>query len=96
MTDKPSPPSKSECESIFDLYNTICVSYPKLTARSAARIKAIKARLNSGYTSEDFKRLFEKAEASSFLKGKNNKNNGAVGLDSLIFLCYTFIMSMSM
>ena len=33
MTDKPSPPSKSECESIFDLYNTICVSYPKLTAR---------------------------------------------------------------
>lgn len=75
MTDKPSPPcSKSECESIFDLYNTICVSYPKLTARSAARIKAIKARLNSGYTTEDFKRLFEKAEASSFLKGKNDRN----------------------
>ena len=74
MTDKPSPPSKSECESIFDLYNTICVSYPKLTAQSAARIKAIKARFNSGYTTEDFKRLFEKAESSSFLKGKNDRN----------------------
>lgn len=75
MTDKPSPPSsKSEYESIFNLYNTICESYPKLTAQSAARIKAIKARFNSGYTTEDFKRLFEKAESSSFLKGKNDRN----------------------
>ena len=30
--------------------------------------------MSSGYTLEDFKTLFEKAEASSFLKGKNDRN----------------------
>ena len=41
---------------------------------SENRKKAIKARYSSGYTLEDFKTLFEKAEASSFLKGKNGRN----------------------
>lgn len=58
---------------IADMYNDTCVSFPRLTKLSEKRKKAIKARLNT-YSIEDFKRLFEKAEASSFLKGKNTKN----------------------
>ncbi len=56
------------------LYSSICKSYPKLTKLSDARKKAIHARFASGYELEDFKRLFEMAEASSFLKGANNRN----------------------
>lgn len=55
------------------MYNNTCVSFPKLTKLSEKRKKAIKARLNT-YTVEDFQRLFEMAESSSFLKGQNNRN----------------------
>lgn len=58
---------------IADMYNETCVSFPRLRSLSDARKKAIKARLNT-YTMDDFKLLFEKAEASSFLKGKNGRN----------------------
>lgn len=58
---------------IADMYNDTCVSFPRLTKLSESRKKAIKARLNT-YSIEDFKRLFEKAEASSFLKGKSDRN----------------------
>lgn len=58
---------------IADLYNETCVSFPRLRSLSESRKKAIKARLKS-YSEEDFKLLFEKAEASDFLKGKNNRN----------------------
>ena len=58
---------------IADMYNDTCVSFPRLTSLSEARKKAIKARLKV-YSLEDFKRLFEKAEASTFLKGGNNRN----------------------
>ena len=58
---------------IVNMYNNTCVSFPKITKLSDARKKAIKARLNT-YTYDDFKQLFEKAQASDFLKGKNNRN----------------------
>lgn len=58
---------------ISDLYNSICLSFPRLTKLSDARKKAIKARLNI-YTTEDFKKLFTMAEDSDFLKGKNDRN----------------------
>jgi len=61
-------------EAIRKMYNEICISYPHCRVLSDARKKAIKARMSSGYTLEDFKTLFEKAEASSFLKGKNDRN----------------------
>lgn len=70
-------------EKIKDLYNEICVSYPKCISMGEARKKAIRARIKSGYTLEDFRALFEKAEASSFLKGKNNRNWSA-SLDWLL------------
>ena len=59
---------------IRELYNSVCGSYPRLAKMSEARKKAVRARLRAGYTVEDFKRLFEMAEASSFLKGQNNWN----------------------
>lgn len=60
-------------QKIVDMYNDICISFPRLQALSDARKKAIRARLNT-YSMDDLKRLFEKAEASSFLKGKNGRN----------------------
>ena len=61
-------------ETIRKMYNEICSSYSRCNVMSDARKKAIRARMSSGYTLEDFKTLFEKAEASSFLKGKNDRN----------------------
>ncbi len=61
-------------QQIADTYNSICKSYPRLTTVSDTRKKAIRARLNSGYTIDDFTKAFEMAEASDFLKGKNDRN----------------------
>lgn len=60
-------------QQIADLYNDICVSFPRLTRLSDKRKKSIKARLNI-YSIDDFKRLFEMAEQSDFLKGSNSKD----------------------
>ena len=60
-------------QEIVDMYNDTCVSFPTLRALSDARKKAIGARLKT-YSVDDFKLMFEKAEASSFLKGKNDRN----------------------
>lgn len=60
-------------QSIVDEYNTICVSFPRVTKLSDSRKKAIKARLKQ-YTRDDFTTMFEKAEESNFLKGGNNRN----------------------
>ena len=60
-------------QQIADMYNNTCVSFPRLTNLSDKRKKAIKARLRT-YTLEDFQKLFEMAEGSSFLKGQNNRN----------------------
>lgn len=59
---------------VADMYNTTCVSFPNITKLSDKRKKTIRARFNQGYTVEDFKRLFEMAEASTFLKGGNVRN----------------------
>ena len=60
-------------KAIIDCYNDTCVSLQKVKALSDSRKKAIKARLNT-YSFEDIKTVFEKAEASDFLKGKNDRN----------------------
>lgn len=61
------------CQQIVDMYNNICLSFPKVTVLSESRKKAIKARLKI-YNVDDFKKMFEMAESSSFLKGSNNRN----------------------
>ena len=58
---------------IVELYAKSCPSFPVVKTISDARRKAINARLKV-YGLEDFKKLFEKAEASSFLKGANDRN----------------------
>ena len=68
------PPARINYQAIQNFYNAYCTSLPKCTALSDSRKKAIKARFSSGYTEDDFKDMFIKAEASSFLKGKNNRN----------------------
>lgn len=55
------------------MYNDICVSFPRLTKLSDARRKAIRARFRQ-YSVEDFRKLFQMAEESSFLKGQNPRN----------------------
>lgn len=70
----PSVSSPVPYDRIIFEYLRICTSYPRITKLSETRRKAIHARMTSGYTFEDFVRVFEKAEASSFLKGKNNRN----------------------
>lgn len=72
---RPAPPLHHvPYDQIKTLYNSTCVSFSRCTVMSDARKKAIKARFASGYTLDDFKRLFEKVEASSFLKGSNSRN----------------------
>ncbi len=63
----------ADYQQIADMYNEICISFPRLTKLSDSRKKAIKARLKQ-YTIEDFKRLFTMAEESNFLKGQNNRD----------------------
>jgi hypothetical protein len=58
---------------IVDLFNEICTHYPKVKSVSDSRKKAINARLKM-YGIGDFRILFQKAEASSFLKGNNGRN----------------------
>lgn len=60
-------------QEIVKLYNETCVSLPAVHSLSDARKKSIKDRLST-YSVDDFSTLFKKAEASSFLKGKNNRN----------------------
>ena len=68
---------------ITDLYNRICTELPSCVKLSESRKKAIRARLSSGYTVDDFKILFQKTKDSSFLTGGNNRN-WVAGFDWLI------------
>lgn len=64
---------KTDFQSVVDLFHTICVSYPKVRSLSEARKKAIGARLKT-YSMDEIRTVFENAENSSFLKGKNDRN----------------------
>jgi predicted phage replisome organizer len=70
------------CKQVVDLYHSICKSFPIVRSLSDSRKRAIGARLKA-YTLDDFKTMFENAEASSFLKGSNDRNWSA-NLDWLI------------
>ena len=72
--DSPPPAPRCDYSLIQSLYNQLCPSLQRCTMLSEKRKAAIRARLSSGKTIEDFEELFRKAEASSFLKGANNRN----------------------
>ena len=66
--------SAAPYEDVRRMFGEICVSYPQCRKLSESRKKAIRGRFSSGYTLDDFRTLFEKAEASAFLKGGNSRN----------------------
>lgn len=63
----------NDYQRVADMYNEICISFPRVTKLSDARKKAIRARLKV-YSLADFQNLFEMAESSKFLKGSNDRN----------------------
>ena len=67
---------KIDYQNIVNLYNTICVSFPKVTKLSDSRKRAIRARLKS-YSVEDLKTAFQMAEESDFLSGRSGKWNAS-------------------
>ena len=61
-------------QEIINLYNNTCVSFPRVRPPiSESRKKAIKARMRV-YTIDEFRRMFEMAERSDFLKGSNGRD----------------------
>ena len=71
--DKDIKKESISCQQIVDLFHSICKSFSSIRSLSEARKKAISARLKT-YSLEDFRTVFENAEASSFLKGANDRN----------------------
>lgn len=61
-------------EKIRQLFNEICVSYPSVINIEGQRRKAVAARWKTYKDLETFRTLFQKTEASSFLKGHNDRN----------------------
>ena len=59
-------------QDVVDLYHTLCPSLPKVRVITKKRITAIKSFLKQ-YDIETIKEAFEKAEASDFMKGQNNR-----------------------
>lgn len=60
-------------EKIMQLYNATCKSLPKIKVIDGQRRKAVAARWRTYHSLEIFAELFEKAEASDFMRGENDK-----------------------
>ena len=58
---------------IIKIFNELCISLPKVKTVTETRKKAAKS-IAKKYTFEQIKEVFKKAEASDFLKGKNNRD----------------------
>ena len=65
------PAPKIPYSQVQQLYNDTCTNFPRCQSVSEGRKRAIRARFREGKGLEDFRRLFEKAEASRFLRGDN-------------------------
>lgn len=67
---------KSRCPftDIQNLYNSICISYPKIKSIDGNRKTAVAARWRKYKDIDTFKELFKIAEQSDFLKGQNDRN----------------------
>ena len=71
--DTPIPPKgeRVNYQGVAELFNETCPSLPKVRDLTDQRRRAIKARIMEGNTAEDFRAVFAKVQASSFLTGKN-------------------------
>lgn len=74
--------STSSADAVVRLYNDLCPTLPSVRTLSDKRKRDIKTRLKK-YTLDDFRKVFEKAEKSSFLRGDNERGFRA-SLDWLI------------
>lgn len=74
--------STSSADAVVRLYNDLCPSLPSVRTLSDKRKRDIKTRLKK-YTLDDFRKVFEKAEKSLFLRGDNERGFRA-SLDWLI------------
>lgn len=73
---------KDICQNILDLFNKICCSFGGVKNITKSRAETISDSLKT-YSVDDFKKVFEKAEQSAFLKG-NNSRNWSASFDWLI------------
>lgn len=75
-TTPQAEPERFQCpfSKIKGLYNSICVSYPKVKSIDGNRMKAVAARWRTHKSIDTFSELFRIAEASPFLKGQNDRN----------------------
>ena len=61
-------------QKIVNLYNDLCPKMNRCIKVSDAMKRAVRARYSSGYTMEDFEKLFRMAGESRFLNGGNERN----------------------
>jgi len=62
-----------DIQEIVDLYNDICVSLPKVRSVTDKRKKAIQSLFKKGYFIDQFAEVFNIANSSDFLTGKNDR-----------------------
>lgn len=61
-------------EKIMQLYNATCKSFLKIKVIDGQRRKAVAARWRTHQSLDAFAELFQKAEASAFMRGENDKS----------------------
>lgn len=59
---------------VLKLFTALCPSLPSVKKITAERKRHISARFTQGYTIDDFRQVFTKAEASDFCRGINGRN----------------------
>ncbi len=76
--------SNQKYDDVLLLYNTVCLELSKVLKLSAKRKKQIDKMFSLGYSLEDFKKVFENTQKSSFLLGKSSNSNFRANFDWLI------------
>ncbi len=76
VSNEPDAASRTPHGEIVSLYNTICTSLPSVKEITDSRRRTLKAHWRKHPSIERFRMLFEKAEASEFLSGRNGKWQG--------------------
>ena len=75
---------KNSCDDVLSLYNNICLELSKVIKLSDKRKKQINKMFCLGYSLEDFKKVFENTQKSTFLSGKANNCSWKANFDWLI------------
>lgn len=72
VSAEPTASNRVPYQEIIDLYNSVCVSFPQVTRLTEQRRKTIRSRYRE-YGMDGIRKVFESAEASDFLSGRNGK-----------------------